>query len=968
MIGKTVLHYKIEAQLGSGGMGRVYLARDERTERKVALKFVGSAEDESSREQLQREAQAVARLSHPGVVALYSLEEADGEFFLVQEYVEGETLASRFKRGAFTVPETLRLARELSDALVHSHKQGVLHRDLKPENILVAPDGSYKVADFGIARLEGMAAVTEASDLIGTLPYMAPERAKGDPGDGRSDLFALGAILYEALFGKRAFAGATQSEVLYKVINDDPPMPETMPTNAIPLAELIHQLLSKEPKSRPGSADVVAGILQGIETTSTDHIPTIRTGTIPAFRKSGNKSWVYAAIGAAAVVVIAIITWVALKPSGVAANDSAVAVLYFENLTDPEDSQKMGAITGNLLITSLAHTGDINVLSTQNILDALRQIDQDGGPVDRQRALEVAKKVHAGRIVTGSILQTQPNIIMTAEVSDVKSGRVLGAEQIEGRPGETVFQVVDALGARLMARLAPVADKSERPSVAEASSGDLEAHRQYIHGLEELAGGDLDAARKSFAAAVARDPDFAQAYYQLAIVQWWQSEGRNTTAGATLEEARKHADRLTPLEQELVEGIDQLVQMKYAEARGRFDSLARFHPRDKLVAYGQMEATYHTADFAASIEPSKRALEIDPDYTLVASHLISALRETNRAQEAIDTARDLLRRTPKNGMIWRELANAQSAIGDGDGIIRTCDEAIEAGIPKRDMGMTPATLHIAAEREAAAREWATLEGEPEWRQRRWRENLHHDIALHRGEFNKAYEISKQAWSREPTPEEIEEGNFGIPAATGINAAVFNGQRAQAYTWLDSIVARVLRGQPLAEGMLYGNIAGFYYRAGDTAGLRQCIERSEAAPNIVGSENPHYLRMARALLYSAEGNHDKALAEIDGSKWEGLANFTSPGTRGGRMMIYRSAGRYAEALAQVDTLLLAPTLSPDDAVRLYYWRGEALENLGRLDEAAGSYRKFLSIWENADPEQPEMVEARKALERIERSTS
>jgi tetratricopeptide (TPR) repeat protein len=774
-------------------------------------------------------------------------------------------------------------------------------------------------------------------------------------------------MLYDALFGKRAFAGNTQSEILYKVINEDPPLPDTMPTNAIPLAELIYGLLAKEPKSRPASAEMVAGILQGIETTSTDHIPTIRTATFPAYQ-SKRRGWLYGALAAAAAVVVVVVAWLVVKPSGATAEDSAVAVLYFENLADPADSQKMGAITGNLLITSLARTGEINVLSTQNILDALRQVDQEGMGVDRQVALEVAKKVDAGRIVTGSILQTEPNIIMTAEVSDVKSGRVLTAEQIEGRPGETVFQVVDALGARLMTQLAPVVEPSELASVAEASSGDLEAHRQYIHGLEELAGGDLEAAKKSFAAAVARDPEFAQAYYQLAIVQWWQGEGRNEEAKETLERARTYGDRLTPLERELVEGIDELVGMNYPGARVRFDSLARAHPRDKLVAYGQMEGTYHVGDYAASIEPAQRALEIDPDYTLVASHLVDALLEAGQTEAAISTARRLLRRTPKNVLLWNMLRASQASIGDADGLLQTAREAVAAGIPKKDLGMGPANLLIARDSIAAAREWATLEGEPEWRVRRWQENFDHNLALRRANFEQAFQIAEKAWRTVPKNEEAWKSNFGIPEADGIGAAVFTGRAAQAEAWIDSLAARLLRAQPLAEGLLYANLADFYYRIGDVDKIRECVTRSEAAPNIMGGENPGHLRIARAMLYSAEGKHDEALAEIDGTTWNGLSSYNSPDHRYDRMFIYQKTGRPGAALAQIDTLLSGPFGSPDDGVRLHFWRGQALEQLGRLDEAAKSYREFLSIWKDAVPEQPEMIEARAALKRIEGSTS
>ena len=220
MIGRTILHYTILSELGTGAMGRVYLARDDRTDRKVALKFLPGSANPDQRERLTREAHAAARLSHPGIVTLYGFEEHGGEPFLVEEYVPGESLGHRLGRGPLGTSETLRLARELSAALAHAHAHGIVHRDLKPDNVMVAEDGSYKIADFGIARLEEATTLTEAGVTIGTLAYLAPECLRGHRGDVRADLFALGAVLYEAVSGRRAFPGSTEAEVMYQVMNE----------------------------------------------------------------------------------------------------------------------------------------------------------------------------------------------------------------------------------------------------------------------------------------------------------------------------------------------------------------------------------------------------------------------------------------------------------------------------------------------------------------------------------------------------------------------------------------------------------------------------------------------------------------------------------------------------------------------------------------------------------------------------
>jgi serine/threonine-protein kinase len=193
MIGRILLHYEILAELGAGGMGQLYLAHDTHTGRRVALKMLGpQASDPDARERLRREARAAARLSHPAIVTLFALEEAGGEIFLVQELVEGDSLAHRLASGALGTTEALRLASELAAALAHAHRHGVLHRDLKPDNVLIAADTSFKICDFGIARLEGASTITGTDTVLGSVPYLAPERLRGQRGDARSDLYALG--------------------------------------------------------------------------------------------------------------------------------------------------------------------------------------------------------------------------------------------------------------------------------------------------------------------------------------------------------------------------------------------------------------------------------------------------------------------------------------------------------------------------------------------------------------------------------------------------------------------------------------------------------------------------------------------------------------------------------------------------------------------------------------------------------
>src|SRR4029453_12797193 len=225
MIGKQFLHYPIETQLGAGGMGEVYQARDTKLGRGVAVKILPEifARDLERIARFEREAKLLAALNHSNIAALYGLEQADGRHFLVMELVEGETLAKRIASGPIPVEEALKIAHQIVEALEAAHEKGVIHRDLKPANVKITPEGKVKVLDFGLAKAMDVAPTepartnsptlsvlaTNAGVILGTAGYMSPEQAKGRTADQRSDIFSFGCILYEIITGRTTFVGET---------------------------------------------------------------------------------------------------------------------------------------------------------------------------------------------------------------------------------------------------------------------------------------------------------------------------------------------------------------------------------------------------------------------------------------------------------------------------------------------------------------------------------------------------------------------------------------------------------------------------------------------------------------------------------------------------------------------------------------------------------------------------------------
>ena len=506
MVGRTFLHYQVLAPLGSGGFGRVFLALDEHTGRRVALKFLDASLREGNKpDDLQREARAASRLIHPGIVVLHGLEQCDGEWFLVEEYVDGENLEQRLRRGPLGGPEMLRLAAEMTAALAHAHGQGVLHRDLKPANILVTPSGNYKLADFGLARLED-ATRSDSALLKGTLPYIAPERVRGHRGDAQADLFSLGAVLYEAMSGRRAFSGASEAEVVYALLNEKPTSLETRSADLEPLARTIDLLLAKEPRDRPASARQVAELLSGKPGTPS-----------PVARPRGRPRVHWALYAMAATVLVLFLL------RGQSSEPGPIAVIEFQNLADTRDTTRLGLITSNLLTSELATSVGTSIMSTERVIEAmqgLKKATQAGNP---GVAREVAQRTRASWIVTGSILRTEPSLLMTAELSEVTSGRIMEAVRVEALHGQTVFEVADQVARKLVAKLVRFARPESLRGHGRRTTKNLSAYQRYVEGLEYEARGELLKAEIAYQMALSRDPDFELAQERLAVIAWRKS-------------------------------------------------------------------------------------------------------------------------------------------------------------------------------------------------------------------------------------------------------------------------------------------------------------------------------------------------------------------------------------------------------------------------------------------------------------
>jgi serine/threonine protein kinase/tetratricopeptide (TPR) repeat protein len=464
-------HYAITGKLGEGGMGIVYVARDERLKRAVALKMMSSLTgDEAARKRFWREARAAASINHPNVCQLYEIGEDDGELFIAMELLEGEALAARLERGALSVSETLPIGLGILAALSALHARGIIHRDLKPSNVFLTPHG-VKLLDFGLARTSdselalsagSVTELTRPGMVVGTPRYMAPEQMTGEALDGRSDLFAAGAILFEMLAGQPAFAGRNVVEVLHATLHEQPPALTGSP--AVAAADrVIRRALAKRPSERPASADAMADELRAVRVAFGDDTPALAH---------------------------------ALK---------RLVVLPFRILRPDPETDFLAFSLPDAIATSLTGFDSLIVRSSATAA----RFDSEAPDL---KALAVEADVD--RVVMGSVLRSGDQLRATAQLVEAPGGTLLTSHTVLSSLGD-LFRLQDDIARRVVEALSlPLAGGGASPTPN--APHDAGAYGLYLRANELARSYDrLPQARELYQRCLELDPRFAPAWAQL---------------------------------------------------------------------------------------------------------------------------------------------------------------------------------------------------------------------------------------------------------------------------------------------------------------------------------------------------------------------------------------------------------------------------------------------------------------------
>ena len=658
MIGQTISHYRILEKLGAGGMGVVFKAQDVRLDRAVALKFLPEnlLHDSLALERFRRESHAASALNHPNICTIYDIGEQDDRPFIAMEFIDGDTLRHHIPGQPLAIEEILNLGIQIADALDAAHAQGIVHRDIKPANIFVTKRGQAKVLDFGLAKLlpkdilnsaqpAGSSNSTEESVSIvglisGTPSYMSPEQVRGDDLDARTDLFALGLLLYEMATGRQAFSGNTGGMVIEAILSRAPAPAHTLNPEISPdLEKIINRSLQKDRNQRYQTAADIRSDLQALKRNiESGHSVTVRVPPLPAIFR-----YRWAAGSAAVVLVVGLVMagWLYNTRRAHALNETDTLVLAdFINKTGDsvfDDTLRQG------LAVQLEQSPFLSLISEQRTQETLRLM---GRPPNAKLTPEVARELceRAGSkaYLSGSISSIGSQYVIGLTAVDCQTGDSLLREQVTANSKERVLPALSEAATKLRGKLGEslkTVQKLATP-IEQATTPSLEALQAYSLGRKTFSGqADYNATIPLFQHAISLDPRFAMAYAILGTA--YGNLGEKNLAAENTRKAYELRERVSEREKFYIEShYYHFVTGDLEKARQVYELWAKTYPREEVPPNNLGIIYQSLGQYDKALEAFDEAMHVAAPDALTYSNLVAIDLNLNRFKDARAAAED----------------------------------------------------------------------------------------------------------------------------------------------------------------------------------------------------------------------------------------------------------------------------------------------------------------------------------------
>jgi serine/threonine protein kinase/Flp pilus assembly protein TadD len=673
-VGAVIAQYRVLEEIGSGGMGVVYKAEDTKLGRLVALKFLPDSlvTDASALERFQREARAASALNHPNICTIYDIEEYQGHPFIAMEYLDGRTLKEHILRRTLDSEEISKLGTQIAEALSAAHSKGVVHRDIKPGNIVVTASGPVKVLDFGLAKLIGSRgnaptrSLTETHTVTGTLPYMSPEQLRAREVDPRTDIYALGVVLYEMSTGLRPFTAEISPQLIDDILNNPPPLPHDVnPRISIKLEEIILKCLEKDPEDRYQTAKEIGVDLRRMTAASS---ASQRLLASPPERLRTVARFLWAAIPILALAIL-MIGWVLLRTTLFNPSRSIAVLPLVDESKDASSQYITDGITEGV-IDKLSEIPALRVISRNSVFKF------KGKEADAQAA---GRDLKVQAVLTGRIAHQAGGVTINAELVNVSDGSQIWGRQFR-YPISDLPRAQDELASAILDKLKLRLNRADETRFARSATDNSEAYQLYLQGRYHWNQRTPAGIKKSiefFQQAMEKDPNFALAYVGLAdaynmgnnlgvftpresspeakaaATKALVLDSRLGEAHAILGQVKSHYDFDFPgAQREFLKAIElnpnyanahlyyaggYLTPMgRHAEAVAEMKKALELDPLSSALN-NYMGMTYLLAgDYQKSVQQLQRTIDLDPTFPLAHFFFASCLTEIGKYEQAIE--------------------------------------------------------------------------------------------------------------------------------------------------------------------------------------------------------------------------------------------------------------------------------------------------------------------------------------------
>ncbi|HSR69653.1 MAG TPA: protein kinase [Acidobacteriota bacterium] len=903
--GMTVAgRYRIRKLLGQGGMGAVYHAYDNALQREVALKVIKPeiANQPEMLERFKREIQLSSVVTHRNVLRVYDLGEAEGVTFLTMQYVDGENLSELLKREGKLSQTVLGVFRQICEGLKAAHEQGVIHRDLKPDNVMIDSSGQVLLTDFGLAKSMQQTAMTQAGQLMGTPDYMSPEQVKGEEIDERSDIYSLGAMLYQMAAGRVPFSGHTVFEVMIQRTVKPPAAVTTFNPDVPPfLEDVIARCMAREKEARYASVDeLLADLDRGMETGRSSFGGRFFLRRLGSLKKALRSKRVWIAAPALVLLVVAA-TFLVLNlgilnepPPAASLEPMNVLIADFANETGERVFQ--GTIEQALSI-GLEGSAFLESFRRERARDIAAQLNPDLDRLDQEAARLVAQREGIDVVVSGRIARSGDSYSISLQAVDAFSGDVLDTEQARAASREEVLEAVGTAAVGLRRALGDRASEAEmRASVETFTSNSLEAAQAYARAQEVQQQGRWQEAINYYKSAVELDPEMGRAYSGLAVMNF--NLGNHEEADRYFLLAMSHLDRMTPRERYRTRGNYYILHRDFEKAVEAYSALVEEVPGDRVGRANLAYAAFFAREFENAYEQGKAMADANPGnvvmransawYAMFAGDLETAESEALKALELDDSFE----------ATYVYLALTKLAQGDVEEARRTWLRLSERG----EQGASTAAAGLA------------------------------DLAAYEGRFRDALDILQNDLARE---------NPALPGLKRIamaSAYIQLGEEEPALLWAERALTNTRKlGVIFQAGLVYLR-AGQFERAAELAErLSSSLQIEEQAygklleaeaqrlqENVQQAIRTH--REAQRLADTVMGRFLLGLAYLDGEAFpSAYSEFEACLNRRGEFT--------ALFLDETPTYRYFPPV--------HFYMAQAQEGLGS-PAAAASYQKFVDI--------------------------